>query len=251
MSINSTGSAMLSSLIVGVISQAKPGEKKPKQPVPDKAPDETPVKNQLIFKWSPDSAVCSINNVGVKNILINNGLGSGKDCEYFLQGMTWKMVAAAVAGSIAGKDIDESKADTLSHLLTASNRCDKPVEVLKELNMPFGQAVISTLLFKFRYSQYYSYEQFVKSAKAGIKWGSFPADLPVKISGEFRKAVGEPAKPAAAPERTKAATHETRKRELKIEQKPVDTQKQEPATEGCAPGQVINPMTGECVDVEK
>jgi hypothetical protein len=220
--------------------------------------NSTMVKVPLLYKCSSDTSVVAINDVGTKTILINNNLGEGKsvsdnhvDCANKLLSMTWEMVARDIARNLFGKDVNEAQAKELAQKLMAANKNYMgPAEVLKDAGMPFGEAVISTVLLKFKYSQYYSYERFLNPGdnKFGIKWGSFPRELPISISKEFKDALVN-ARAAAAP--AKAATV---KRTIPQANKHVQAPVQPPPKEqGCPPAghpeyRIYNDATGQCTD---
>jgi hypothetical protein len=210
-----------------------------KKPANANAPAETPVRNPIIYTFSPDSAVVTIDKVEVKNILLKNDKA---DCDHELLSMTWTMLAKSIAKDVYGQDIDDAKANTLASILARDNYAyQTPAEILKKQGLPFMQSILSILRYGHR-SQYYGYKHFLLGAKAWIQWGKFPANLPVKISGEFKNALAQPAAPQAAPKAAKKA----RRLEKSAETEPVGA-----SGGGCSSGQKINPMTGECVDVEQ
>jgi hypothetical protein len=184
--------------------------------------NSTMVKVPLLYKCSADTSVVAINDVGTKTILINNNLGEGKivsgrlDCEKKLLDMTWEMVARDIAKNLYGKDVNDGQAKDLAAKLMAANKaakknCMRPAEVLRGAGMPFGEAFIATIMVSRNYTQYYSYERFLNPGdnKFGIKWGSFPRELPISISKEFKdalvnaKAAAAPVKPATVRRTTK------------------------------------------------
>jgi len=202
---------------------------------------ETPVRTPLIYSFSPDSVKLTIDKVEVKNILLKNDKA---DCDHQLLEMTWPMLAKSIAKDVYGQDLDDTKANTLASILARDNYSyPTPAEILKKQGLPFIQSFLSILRYGHR-SQYYGYKHFLLGSKAWIQWGTFPKSLPVNISGDFKNALAQPAAPKAAPKAAKK--HSVKKAEKSAEAEPVGA----PAG-GCGNGQKINPMTGECVDVEQ
>lgn len=205
------------------------------------------------YKCAQDTSAATINDCGMRNILLakdpdgNKELPSGRvRCENGLLDMKWEMVARDIAKNVYGKNIDSAsvKEKELADILRKdNNNYEKPAEVLKGLNMPFGEAVISTVLLSFNYSQYYSYQRFLGEGDNifGIKWGSFPRELPIKITGDFKKAVmGAKAAPAPVAKKKREVPRDTTQ---KKKEPPVSTE------EGCPPGETVDFGSGECVKV--
>lgn len=212
------------------------------------------------YKCAKDTSAAAVNDCGMKNILLTNDFGKGKevssgrmDCDNKLLYMKWEMIAKDIAKNIFGKDINAEKGKELAAILKQDNgNCEKPFEVLKGLNMSFGEAVVSTVMLSRHYDQYYSYQRFLGEGDNmfGIKWGSFPRELPIKISDEFKKAVfgakaaAAPAK-AATPRRTPRTVAKTP--EQPPEQPPVQPPVEPPKTENCPKG-FMRDLSGDCID---
>lgn len=217
----------------------------------------TPVRNPLIYKFAPtdrDSAVVTIDKVEVKNILLNN---DKSDCDHKLLELSWAMLAKSIAKDVYGKDIDTAKTDLATKLKDGNYPYSTPAEILKGQPMSLGQKVLSTLFLKFQYSQYYSYIKFLTTGNAFVKWGSFPDNLPVKLSKDFKSALGQPSAPVEQQAVAKAAKPAKQPRAPKANREQAAApapaapapapEAPAPKKQSCPPGSMRD-LSGDCID---
>jgi hypothetical protein len=141
--------------------------------------------NGFVLRKEGNGYVMTLNESAVKKVLSDNNIAVNK-----AEDLTWLELVKAIA-AVNGKKIDgddaQVKADIkkLAGILKADNGCEVPIFVLKKAPMPFGEIVTSILPhFSFSFNQYASYLHFVHSRAIPGKYGSFPREMDIKISGE-------------------------------------------------------------------
>ncbi len=171
--------------------------------------------------------------------------------------LTWVDLVKAIAVNY-GKNVNGNSADVaasivnMAAILQQDNACARPIDVLRGLKMSFGEKIASIVHLKFTFNQYASYQNFVQTYREPRairgKLGSFPSEVPFKISGKFNDLLSElpdinsePCQPAPEPVKpAKAApaavTNEVNETKVRVHvHKSAAEEEEEPAA---GPGQV-------------
>lgn len=221
-----------------------------------KAPSETAVRTPLIYTLSQDTSLVTIDKIEVKNILLKNLSNIDQvNCSDSLLSMNWLMLAKSIAKDVYGQDVDSAKAAALSSILSRDNLAkdpsnSTPAEILKQLPISIWKKLMAVTHFQFHWNQYVSYLQLVKDPNAFFQYGAFPNYLPVKLSGNFKHELAQPAVPAAPAVPAEAPVKAAKKQKAPKKSEEV-IREPKGETDKCGSGQMISPMTGECVDIEQ